>query len=471
MAFIDLSSLGLATTTTELLDEWLAFMQATYPGYQPDTLGNGGPMPLEYVQAQSLAALLSDVSQTGVVVPDAIVRAFGTKLFGVPYLTGTNAQAVVQITAVDTQGHTLPAGTDIDLAGGTVGFTTTQDLTVPAGQSTGQVIVTATQVGTASNGAGSPAELVSLVDWVSSATVVTPSSGGVDPESDTDYQTRLSATLQLQAPRPITAQDFATMALSFAPAAGTDQQEIGRATAIDGYQDANATFTLSLTSGSTTATITTPPATGVYPAQGASITGTDIPAGTIVNSATTSTVTLSNPASATASVTATVSGTLGNERTVTTIAARADGTAPNNDTLTAAQTWLAGYREANFNVAVVAPTYTNVYVTVSCHLYPGFSSTATASTIQQAIINFLSPATFGEAAFGDSNQWFSGCTIYYSQLMSVIQSAAGGAVQNIVDGSLKLGTAASPTGTADLVLPGPVGLPESSTSTVTVTIA
>lgn len=340
---------------------------------------------------------------------------------------------------------------------------------------TGVVTVFATSPGSASNGAGSPAELMATFDWVSGVTALAGAFGGVDAESDDAYQNRLAQQLSLVAPRPITAQNFATMAYSFFPPTGTDAQEIGRATAIDGYQPGNAAFTVSLNSTSV-ATITTPPAAGVYPAQGATITGTDIPAGTIVLSATTSSITMSHAATGTASVTATVGGTLGNERTVTVIAADATGNqwaggTEATDTLADLATWLKSFREANFVVNAIAPAYTTVYVTVSCVLYPGFDAAATATAIQAAIVAFLSPETFGAAAFGDSGQWFSGCTIYQSQLMAVIQNAGQGAVQNVVDGSLKFGTASVPTNTADLVLPGPVGLPQSDATTVTVTIA
>lgn len=466
MSFTDLSALGLDVSPDGAYQQWLDVMQVLYPGYIP---ADGNP---ENVDAQALAALMSDASQAATVVPAAIVRAFGTKLYNVPYLQGLPAIASVQITAADSLGHTLPAGTDLTL--GIYGFYTQADLVIPASSTTGTVTVVASSVGADSNGATNPAELSSssgTVDWVASVTALAPASGGIDPETDDAYQNRLIGLLALLAPRPITASDFATMALSFPPVAGTDDEDIGRATSIDGYVQGSASFTVSLSSGSPTATITAAPGTGIYPAQGATITGTDIASGTIVLSATTSSITLSKNATGTGTgITATVGGTLGNERTVTVIPALSDGTATNADTKTALQSWLASFRELNFVVDVIDATYTPVYVTVSCHLYPGFDATATQTAIQAAIINFLSPPTFGQAAFGNTNQWFSGCTIFYSALMSVIQNAGQGAVQEVIDGTLKLGTAASPTGTSSLVLPGPVGLPTSTTGTVTVTI-
>jgi Baseplate J-like protein len=458
LSFVDLSSLGLASTQSQLYAVWLAYMQAAYPGYNP------APTNPEVVQATGIAALMADVAQTGVVVPDAIFRQFGTLLFGIPYLFGASATASVQVTAVDTSGYTLPAGTDLTL--GAYGFQTQSDLTIPNGTSTGTVTAIAVAPGSAYNGATNPTSFVSVINWVSSVTALGPASGGVDQESDTDYQNRLAALFTLITPRPITASDYATLALSFSPASGTDQEEIGRATSIDGYVQGAASFTVSENS-TTTLTVTSPPGTGITAAQGATITGSGIPANTIVVASTSSTITLSQAATATATgVTATVGGTLGNERTVTVGVTLADGTATNSDTKTALQTWLESLREVNFIVDVIDPTYTPVYVTTEVHLYAGFDPTATGLAVQAAIMQFLSPTNFGLPPFSDVTAWLSGTTVYYSRLLAVIQNVPG--VDYVVDGYPKVGLGSSPTGTADLVLPGPLGLPTSTTSTVSV---
>jgi hypothetical protein len=450
------------SSQSELYQEWLAYMQAVYPGYVP------APANPENVQALGIAAIMADAVQTGVVVPPAIVRNLGTKLFGVAYQQGTPAIAVIQVTAIDTAGHTIEAGKDLTL--GIYGFATQADLIIPAGSSTGTVTVVATQPGSDPNGAMNPTSFVSIIDWVIGVTALAPASGGVEPESDDAYQTRLVSQLRLRAPRPITASDFATMSFSFPPAAGTDQQLIGRATALDGYVKAGAAFVVAENS-TTTLTVTTPPGTGIVAAQGATITGTNIPSNTIVNSATSGTIVMSKPATTSASgVTATVGGTLGNERTETVGVTLADGTATNTDTKAALALWLESFRELNFDVDVIDPTYTTVYVTVSVHLFPGFDPAATISAIQAAVVSFLSPTNFGLPPFGNQAAWLNGTTIYASVLSSIIQNAAGGAVQYIVDGSLRLGTAPAPAGIADLTIPGPIALPQSSTGTVAVTV-
>lgn len=442
-------------------------MQTAIPGFQPEAAG------LADIQANGIAALEADAAQAAVVVPSAIFRAFGTKLFGVAYQQGLPSTATIQVTAVDTAGYTLSAGTDLTL--GTVGFTTETDLTIPNGEDTGTVTVVAVMVGVSGNGATNPTELVSedvTVDWVDSVTCLGPASGGVDPEDDTDYQNRLAALLRLISPTPITAADYATMALSFAPAAGTDQEEIGRATALDGYVEGSASFTVSENS-TTTLTVTGAPGASITAAQGATITGTNIPSNTLVVSSNSSTIVMNKAATATASgITATVGGTVGNERTVTVGVTLADGTDTNSDTKTALQAWLGpgSLSEANMIVDVIDPTVTTVYVDVSVHLFAGTNSTTAQSVIQAAIVNYLSPANWNLPSVGNASLWLQGTTIYQSALMGVILNAAPYGVQYIVDGSLTFGTGSTPTNQNDLVIPGPIALPTSSNSTVTVTI-
>lgn len=238
--FFSLASTGgLPASQQQFLQDWLTQMQTTYgQAYQPSTAD------LEYVQASVFASWAADLAQLCTSGGNELFRQFGTKLIQLPYQVGTSAQAIVTVTAQDTAGYTLPQGTQLTLtlAGVQVAFQTATTLTIPSGQSSGQVTVLAVQTGSSLNGAGSPASLVSQITWVTGLSVVAASSGGVDQESDTGYVNRLAATLQLLAPRPITASDYVTMAINFVPAAGTDQVEVGLASAIDGYDPGSNTF-------------------------------------------------------------------------------------------------------------------------------------------------------------------------------------------------------------------------------------
>lgn len=235
--FFTLEANGLAASQSQMLAIWTASMQTAFPGYTPN------PADLEYLQAQIFASWAATCAQLCSAGATELFRQFGVQLLQLPYEDGTPAQAMVTIVAVDDGGYTLPAGTSITLtlSGSQVAFQTTQSLTITAGSTSGQILITAVQSGTAFNGATNPAALVTQTNWVSSVTAAAAASGGVDQEDDDQYVQRLAQTLQLLAPRPITASDYATMALDFQPAAGTDQQEVGRATAIDGYDPTSNT--------------------------------------------------------------------------------------------------------------------------------------------------------------------------------------------------------------------------------------
>jgi uncharacterized phage protein gp47/JayE len=236
--FFDLGSLGLNVSPSTLLQQWLSSLQSSYPQYQP-AQGN-----LEYVLAQIIAASAADLGQMCVSGGTELFRTFGTNLLQLPYQQGNPAIAVVTVTAQDTAGYTLPAGTQLTLtsAGAPLGFQTSSALTIPNGTTSGTVNVQAVQAGSLFNGAGAPAQLVSTLTWVAGISVTSVASGGTDPEDDTHYLNRLVQTLQLLAPRPITASDYATIAENFTPAPGTDQEEVGRATAIDGYDPGSGTY-------------------------------------------------------------------------------------------------------------------------------------------------------------------------------------------------------------------------------------
>lgn len=238
--FFSLASTGgLPQSQQAFLQTWLSAMQTAYgQAFQP------GAADLDFIQAQVFASWAEDVAQLCSSGATELFRQFGTKLVQLPYQIGTAAQAIVTVTAQDTVGYTLPQGTQLTLSLGGVllAFQTASTLTIAPGSSSGNVTVAAVQAGASFNGAGSPAALVSQITWVTGLTVVTAASGGVDQENDSAYVNRLAQTLQLLAPRPITASDYQTMAINFTPAAGTDQEEVGRASAIDGYDPGANTY-------------------------------------------------------------------------------------------------------------------------------------------------------------------------------------------------------------------------------------
>jgi uncharacterized phage protein gp47/JayE len=137
---------------------------------------------------------------------------------------------------VDNQGYLIPAGTQvgiIDPDGNIIPFETTDDVSVYPGSTAtavGAVTIQASDPGADGNAIGTAGSQINLIDplaFVDTVTLEAVTSGGQDAESDDAYLNRLSAQLQLLAPRPIVPEDFAIFARNI--------PGVYRATAIDLY--------------------------------------------------------------------------------------------------------------------------------------------------------------------------------------------------------------------------------------------
>jgi Baseplate J-like protein len=484
--FFSLTDLGLASSTGQILQNWLSAMQVQFDNYQPAQAN------LEFLQAEIIASLAADLAQLCSQGATNLFQTFGTDLIGVQYQQGASSSAVLTVTTsplttpvatlsealttggpitslpVDTTAYTIDAGSvvvsdptatytqtwvttgavqgsvsipvtsqtpnyaypagstvsgtvvytidagtqfSMSLAGAPIGFASTSLVTVDSGASV-NLSVSAISPGIASNGAGNPAALISPITWVSSVTAVTNASGGVDVEDDDAYLARLAQLLQTMALRPITANDYATVSQNFTPAPGTDQQEVGRATAIDGYDPTSNTYN--------------------------------------------------------------------NEREVTVCVADANGNPLNTDTmygiggsssniitipgLWGVAGWLESLREQNFIVNVVAPNYTQIYCAVTVICVPGYIPTAVQSAIQTNLLTYLSPPNFA-LPVNSITGWQNSQVVYLSVVQSVIQQTSG--VQAVLPGTMAVDVNPNPTNTTnDLTLSGAFPLPISSTESI-----
>ena len=407
--FFTLDALGLPTTQAAMLQIALTALQAQFPGYVPSAAD------LEWVMAQIIASWAADAAQLCTQGATEIFEQFGTQLLQLPVETGTPAQTSVTVTAVDGSGYTLPTYTQINLtlSGVQVGFQTAQQLTIAPGQTTGTVAVIAVASGTAFNGAGNPASPISQINWILGISASASASNGVDQEDPDAYLQRLVNTLQLLAPRPITASDYATLAVNFTPASDTDQEEVGRATAIDGYDPA---------------------------------------LGTIVNGV--------------PYLTSAVGGagnTYGNEREVTICITDSFGNPLNDDTAAAVGAYLSSLREVNFVVNVVSPNYTAIYVTVTVGATAGYAPAVVQANVQAAILNYLNPTAFGLPQ-GAISGWNNTQTIYISRVESAIQLTQG--VDFVQSGSLYVDIVNPPANQSDLSILAPFPLPLTTVDTV-----
>jgi hypothetical protein len=183
-------------------------LAARWPGWE------ARDADLETIQIDTLAPIASDLHEALVRVTNAIFRDYGTKLVGLPYQAGVGAHTTVTFTLTDTDGHTIPAGSEIDIDG--FAFATDNDTIVASGSSTAAAVpVTATTVGEDANGlTGTTVAPITSLAFVSNITVDTTTTGGVDADDDVDYQNRLSQQLLLQAKTLVTTRDFELWALN-----------------------------------------------------------------------------------------------------------------------------------------------------------------------------------------------------------------------------------------------------------------
>lgn len=210
------------------------FIASRFPGWTPSE----GQLDVWIILA--LARLAADLKDQAANVSDDIFRYFGPML-GVTPFDDVPAQAMTNWVLTDNAGHTITAGTRVGVLDDNLDtheFTVGADIIVPAGTTVANgVSIVASNAGISENGignAGSQAVPLDGTVWVSTITMVGPTSGGQDAEDDPTYLGRLSSVLQTMTPRPILPNDFAILARDIAG--------VVRSTAIDGYNPANGTY-------------------------------------------------------------------------------------------------------------------------------------------------------------------------------------------------------------------------------------
>lgn len=471
--FIDANIVLDPTTLTDTaVDAYAGILQNNgFPGYVPSD-GDG-----EIILLSVVMQMFADAKGMAAVMPSAAFRQFGTQLLGIPYAPGSAAAIGTTWTLADTLGHTIPGGIYVTVS--SLGFYVLADVVIPPGQSTAIVPLVAVESGTSYNNATDPVEPVDQIDWVLGVKAIGVSTGGADAETDGDFQNGLTGELQLQAPRPITSTDFAGFVLT-PSAVNATGVTVGRSTSIDGYDPGVSVFTGTVANTSATVTAVST-FSGVT--AGSVLSGANIPIGTTVQSINPSgsSFVMTAPATGSATETITATGSYGNQREESVFVTDSNGqpfagastTTTSGPACLALQAWLQSFREANFIVQVLSPTYTPVYVTAAIHVLAGYDVPTTLGNAQAAVLNLLNPATWGNPGIVGSavaNQWLNATQGYnvvrYNDLVAAIRNVPG--VQYVPPGSggLAVGLSATPTGTVDLALPGPAPLPLSTAATV-----
>lgn len=225
------------TDPQDLLTDCYNYLAANIPGWAP-AQGN-----LDVWLLMAIASICAETRDVASLVPASIFRWFGANLINVPPIDDAPAVLTSTWTMVDTNGYTIPAGTQvaIPIAGASpIPFITTADTVIAPGSSVAtNVQLQAVNPGADANTIGSIAGPITLLDALTFVSTVVQSSlptGGVDAELDEDYLNRLASELQLLAPRPILARDFAIYSRNVT--------NVYRVAAYDGYNPLHNLMTL-----------------------------------------------------------------------------------------------------------------------------------------------------------------------------------------------------------------------------------
>jgi hypothetical protein len=230
MAFIEVKlTLSEEQLAREALEKLVTLIEAKgVVGWEPSDAD------LEVILLGVIAMMALNVATVAAVVPPAIFRAFGTQLVKIPYNEGASATALTTWTIIPAEGvREIEADTTIEAGGH--GFAVEVDTEVPAKATSVTLQVVAVGRGTEYNGVGGVARQTNPIDFVPEVQFVGETTGGAEQETDEEYLNRLTEALKLQAPRPITASDYAIFVLDVPAAILPAGVRVGRATAIDGY--------------------------------------------------------------------------------------------------------------------------------------------------------------------------------------------------------------------------------------------
>jgi uncharacterized phage protein gp47/JayE len=160
-------------------------------------------------------------------------------------------------------------------------------------------------------------------------------------------------------------------------------------------------------------------------------------------------------------------GTFGNERTVAVAAIDEAGAAVSAGVKTAIDALLQAEREVNFAVVVTDATYTILDVTATVKALPGYDTVDLDARVTSAIVDFLSPATWGVPP-GSTLGWSNTTIVRKFELAQAINEVQG--VDYIAPGGLLLAVHAGTLLEQDVTLTGAFALPTTVGGTVAVTV-
>jgi hypothetical protein len=459
----------------------------SFPNYDPRE------SQLATIVIVALSLRIAEVADLVPMIPKSIFRYFGSQMVGLPPDDGGPATATVTIYTRDTAGYTVEAGTELtleDADGDDHLFALRDNAVIPAGStSLANVVVESIDDGTVANNiTAGTAVLVDSLDYVVNITQQGTSSGGTDPEDDDTYINRVALRVGL-IPRPTTAPDFSALTLVTFP-------DVYRSLAIDNYapgtnQTTKLDFGGTITGGTYTITVTAPglsaqatnPITWVAGDQSATIQAAlealpaidpgeavvTLQAGTpndylitfggrwaalAVTVAVSNALTGTAPTLAASTFQAAIAPNAALLANVTLANIDVNGNALSAPLKAQIDAFLQAQREFGFVVNVIDPTYTNVDVSFSFTTEAGSDATATRSGAEQAVRDYLNPATFGSPS-GDARGWSVQTKVYLWELITVVNNFTG--VDRVT--ALTIGANGGTQAATDLTLTGSIPLP------------
>ena len=461
------ADLGVTTDPSALYAEALKILEEEISGFTPN------PASLLIILLRVIARLAANLQNTAQEITFQVFNAFGTEIIGLPYREGVPARINLvfeSLEAAPSEGYAIPQGTFVSVAG--YGFQAVAEAIILSGQTTVTVPAEAVAEGEAYNGLSQEVILEESLNFVKAVSAAAPSYGGVKAEDETEYVNRLVGYLQLSAPRPITALDYANFALSadIPNAAGTGYVGVSRAVALDGYKPGETVFEATVESGHLETLKEVTSFTGItVGSELKDLAGVLVPGTTVLSvNEGAKTIALSTPATTThAKQKVTASGTYNNERCVTLRVLGLEAAEVPAEELTAIHNYIAGgtiagkeypgFREINFELFVEAPLETGVNILYAVQVLPEYSTASVEAAIEAALERLLSPLTWrAPGAYQSSVSWLNKRIVGYNKVIGVIEGVPG--VDELTE--LKLSTSASPTpGTSNVVLIGPTPLP------------
>lgn len=197
----EFTDLDVPVDSTELADMQFARMEDHFPGWVP----SAAQLDTWIIEGGSFMG--SEVGALALMVSPELWKVFGERVVKLLPVNAKAASGTTTFAFSDSLGHTVDAGTVLDIQG--IGFEVAETVNVPNGEDTAVIGIVAVEEGaegTGLTGVGG-IEIVDTVNYSAVVTLVEPTSGGTDGEDIDTYMNRLALEQELNAPRPLNVTD------------------------------------------------------------------------------------------------------------------------------------------------------------------------------------------------------------------------------------------------------------------------